>query len=198
VPSRAGRARPGESGASGARSFMIWENFPRYARKTLPHTKSLPDHEPGIGMIARNAPRVGTGVPALPRAQAQPPVPGAPAPPAGPGYPGKPGYPKHVGQSVGCDLAKTLSLAAAPPTTAMCTSPLSGRHVRAWRTVSVLGSETRAAGELDYRPDSVHPLARAGGHPSRAAVADSLVRSTRGLGRAALQHPRRSGVARPS
>lgn len=32
--------------------------------------------------------------------------------------------------------------------------------------------------------------ARGGGHPSRAAVADSLVRSTRGLGRAALEHPR--------
>src|SRR6185437_2163895 len=63
-----------ESAASGARSFMIWETFPRYARKTLPHTKSLPDHEPGIGMIARNAPEGSSG-PALPRAQAQPPVP---------------------------------------------------------------------------------------------------------------------------
>jgi hypothetical protein len=37
----------------------------------------------------------------------------------------------------------------------------------------------RAAGELACRPGSVHPLARADGHPSRAAVADSLVRSTR-------------------
>ena len=37
----------------------------------------------------------------------------------------------------------------------------------------------RAAGELACRPGSVHPLARAGGHPSRAAVAGSLVRSTR-------------------
>ena len=36
-----------------------------------------------------------------------------------------------------------------------------------------------AAGESACRPGSVHPLARAGGHPSRAAVADSLVRSTR-------------------
>jgi hypothetical protein len=37
----------------------------------------------------------------------------------------------------------------------------------------------RAAGELACRPGSVHPLARAGGHPSRTAVAGSLVRSTR-------------------
>jgi hypothetical protein len=37
----------------------------------------------------------------------------------------------------------------------------------------------KAAGELACRPGSVHPLARAGGHPSRTAVADSLVRSTR-------------------
>jgi len=36
-----------------------------------------------------------------------------------------------------------------------------------------------AAGELACRPGSVHPLARAGGHPSRTAVAGSLVRSTR-------------------
>jgi len=37
----------------------------------------------------------------------------------------------------------------------------------------------KAAGELAYRPGSVRPLARADGHPSRTAVADSLVRSTR-------------------
>jgi hypothetical protein len=36
-----------------------------------------------------------------------------------------------------------------------------------------------AAGELACRPGSVHPLARAGDHPSRTAVADSLLRSTR-------------------
>jgi hypothetical protein len=41
----------------------------------------------------------------------------------------------------------------------------------------------------------VHPLSRVGGHPSRAAVADSLVRSTRGLRRAAFQRPRRRNVA---
>jgi hypothetical protein len=35
------------------------------------------------------------------------------------------------------------------------------------------------AGELACRPGSVHPLARADGHPSRTAVAGSLVRSTR-------------------
>ena len=40
-------------------------------------------------------------------------------------------------------------------------------------------SPGRAAGERACRPGSVHPLARAGGHPSRAAVAGSLVRSTR-------------------
>jgi len=37
----------------------------------------------------------------------------------------------------------------------------------------------RAAGESACRPGSVRPLARAGGHPSRTAVADSLMRSTR-------------------
>jgi hypothetical protein len=36
-----------------------------------------------------------------------------------------------------------------------------------------------AAGESACRPGSVHPLARAGGHPSGTAVAGSLVRSTR-------------------
>jgi hypothetical protein len=36
-----------------------------------------------------------------------------------------------------------------------------------------------AAGEWACRPGSVHPLARAGGHPSGTAVAGSLVRSTR-------------------
>src|SRR3954454_15028506 len=34
-------------------------------------------------------------------------------------------------------------------------------------------------GEPACRPGSVHPLARADGHPSGTAVADSLVRSTR-------------------
>jgi len=37
----------------------------------------------------------------------------------------------------------------------------------------------KAAGELACRPGSVHPLARADGHPSRTAVAGSLMRSTR-------------------
>ena len=36
-----------------------------------------------------------------------------------------------------------------------------------------------AAGESACRPGSVHPLARADGHPSGTAVASSLVRSTR-------------------
>jgi hypothetical protein len=39
--------------------------------------------------------------------------------------------------------------------------------------------DVQAAGESACRPGSVHPLARAGGHPSRTAVAGSLVRSTR-------------------
>jgi len=38
---------------------------------------------------------------------------------------------------------------------------------------------SRAAGEPACRPGSVHQPKLAGGHPSRAAVADSLVRSTR-------------------
>src|ERR1022692_2771139 len=37
----------------------------------------------------------------------------------------------------------------------------------------------QAAGEPACRPGSVHPLARAGGHPSGTAVTGSLVRSTR-------------------
>jgi hypothetical protein len=53
----------------------------------------------------------------------------------------------------------------------------------------------QAAGELACRPGSVRPLARAGGHPSRAAVADSLLRSTRehraGRPRSLAQEPRR-------
>ncbi len=38
---------------------------------------------------------------------------------------------------------------------------------------------------------------RGDGHPSRAGVAAGLVRSTRGLGRAALEHPRRAVLRRP-
>lgn len=50
------------------------------------------------------------------------------------------------------------------------------------------------ADESAYTPGSVSPGPcgpRGGGHPSRAVVAGSLVRSTRGLGRAALDRPRR-------
>jgi hypothetical protein len=36
----------------------------------------------------------------------------------------------------------------------------------------------QAAGELACRPGSVHPLTRAGGHPSRTAITDSLMRFT--------------------
>jgi hypothetical protein len=43
----------------------------------------------------------------------------------------------------------------------------------------------------------VHPLARADGHPSRTAVAGSLKRSTRELGRAALDRSRRSSTLLP-
>ena len=42
-----------------------------------------------------------------------------------------------------------------------------------------LQASDRATGESACRPGSVHPLARAGGHPSGTAVAGSLVRSTR-------------------
>jgi hypothetical protein len=59
----------------------------------------------------------------------------------------------------------------------------------------VTSSAAWATGELACRPGSVHPLSRAGGHPSRAAVAGRLVRSTRELGRAALNRPRRHCVA---
>ena len=40
-------------------------------------------------------------------------------------------------------------------------------------------SRVQATGESACRPGSVHPLTRAGGHPSTTAVADSLLRSTR-------------------
>jgi hypothetical protein len=52
-------------------------------------------------------------------------------------------------------------------------------------------SQLWAAGESACRPGSVHPLTRAGGHPSGTAVADSLVRSTHELGRAAPKRSRR-------
>ena len=52
----------------------------------------------------------------------------------------------------------------------------------------------QAAGELACRPGSVRPLTRADGHPSRTAVAGSLMRSTRELGRAALKRSRRTGA----
>ena len=48
----------------------------------------------------------------------------------------------------------------------------------------------QAAGESACRPGSVHPLTRAGDHPSTTAVAGSLLRSTRELRRAALNHSR--------
>ncbi len=55
-----------------------------------------------------------------------------------------------------------------------------------------------AAGESACRPGSVRPLARAGGHPSRTAVAGSLVRSTRehraGRPQSLAQEPAACGV----
>lgn len=56
------------------------------------------------------------------------------------------------------------------------------------------------ADESAYTPGSVteRPCGPSGdGHPSRAVVAGSLVRSTRGLGRAALERPRRVVGRRP-
>ena len=47
------------------------------------------------------------------------------------------------------------------------------------------------------RPDSVRALTRPDGHPSASTVAGALVRPTRGLGRAALVRPRRSGEPNP-
>ena len=58
----------------------------------------------------------------------------------------------------------------------------------------------RAADESGCTPGSVARLPRGGrgdGHPSRAGVAAGLVRSTRGLGRAALERPRRARVTAP-
>src|SRR4029450_660415 len=52
-------------------------------------------------------------------------------------------------------------------------------HVRAGERVG--------ADEPACKPDSVVPQRGTGGHPSRAAVAGSLVRPTRRLGRAALE-----------
>ena len=76
---------------------------------------------------------------------------------------------------------------------------VAGTITRGWRRcerdrsqgTSALG---QAAGEPACRPGSVHPLARAGGHPSGTAVAGSLVRSTRehraGRPQALAQAPR--------
>ena len=56
----------------------------------------------------------------------------------------------------------------------------------------------RATGELACRPGSVHPLARADGHPSRTAVAGSLMRPTRehraGSPQALAQEPTVAGA----
>jgi hypothetical protein len=46
------------------------------------------------------------------------------------------------------------------------------------------------AGESTCKPDSVSPVTRGGGHPSRPGVAAGLVRPTRRLGRAALERLR--------
>jgi len=61
-------------------------------------------------------------------------------------------------------------------------------------TIKVL-VRRQAAGESACRPGSVHPLLRADGHPSRTAVTDSLMRSTRehraGRPQSLAQAPRR-------
>lgn len=62
------------------------------------------------------------------------------------------------------------------------------------------GQELLAADESGSTPDSVARAPRGGrgdGHPSRTDVAVGLVRSTRGLGRAALGRPRRVVSRRP-
>ena len=60
----------------------------------------------------------------------------------------------------------------------------SGSNWRYWTGTGGPGDREHAgqrgaADESACRPGSVHPLARAGGHPSRTAVAGSLKRSTR-------------------
>ena len=62
------------------------------------------------------------------------------------------------------------------------------------------GQSQVKADESACTPGSVSPSPRGGGgggHPSGAGVATGLVRSTRGLGRAALVHPRRVAYAAP-
>jgi hypothetical protein len=61
----------------------------------------------------------------------------------------------------------------------------------------ITGRELKAADESGCTPGSVSRSPRGGrgdGHPSRAGVATGLVRSTRGLGRAALERPRRAAL----
>jgi len=57
--------------------------------------------------------------------------------PAGPGHPGKPGHPKHSGQSVGCDLAKTLRIRLGSAVTVVSSDdPVRAVHRRPWRARS--------------------------------------------------------------
>src|SRR3954469_24644295 len=65
-------------------------------------------------------------------------------------------------------------------------------------TSTFAGHRPLMADESGCTPGSVARLPRGGrgdGHPSRAGVATGLVRSTRGLGRAALERPRRAAVS---
>src|SRR5487761_755580 len=77
-----------------------------------------------------------------------------------------------TGESFGSpnvSYASSMPLAATRPRERAATSSID----------AVLHAVSQAAGESACRPGSMHPLSRAGGHPSGTAVAGSLVRSTR-------------------
>jgi hypothetical protein len=71
--------------------------------------------------------------------------------------------------------------------TTHCRRAGSGPYPRNGSAPGITASQSYVRDELACKPDSVHPDIRAGDHPSRTVVADGLVRSTRELGRAALE-----------
>ena len=61
--------------------------------------------------------------------------------------------------------------------------------------MDIFPSQMLIGDESVYKPDSVSAVAGRGDHPSATAVASGLVRSTRRLGRAALERLRRRAYA---
>ena len=95
-----------------------------------------------------------------------------------------------------CPRATRRNLAQCPPRRRHAVTSVRGQCTRSPQTHVCAG---QAAGEPACRPGSVHPRqTRAGGHPSRAAIAGSLVRSTRehraGRPQTLAQSPGQAGI----